>query len=328
MKISYLLLLLGVLFKAQEKLPFNKDLLEHMILPDYGNDSIFPTYRNEAFEYINIKTGKILFNKKFKEAYPFAGKSALIFDTETQSYNAIDRNGNFLLQQKNINQVFPLLNCSEAHVKFNYTTNKNYTESLFFYFYEGIMKGCTPKLPPKVPGEPIRFPFPFEKNDKNTYILKNNGTRKEKFDKVRVLSENTFLAMKNNKIGIIDNEGKFIVPLEFDESTVEFSENRNGYNSIIPLKKDEIWYYYGHKGQFILKSAQLCISHISPYYNSKGEKFGVYKSGEKYNILYQDGGSLEHDYDWISENGILASIGNNFYFIKQDRTAFPYYVRE
>ncbi|GEJ44228.1 hypothetical protein CRS_08360 [Chryseobacterium sp. ON_d1] len=137
-------------------------------------------YRNGAFEYVNIITGKVLFNKKFREAYPFAGKSALVFDSETHSYNAIDRNGSYLLQQKNIYEVFPLLNCSKAYVKFNYITDKNYTESLFFYFYEGVIQGCIPSFPLKVPGEPVKYSFPFEKTKENTYILKKKQCQKRR----------------------------------------------------------------------------------------------------------------------------------------------------
>ncbi|GEJ44227.1 hypothetical protein [Chryseobacterium sp. ON_d1] len=133
--------------------------------------------------------------------------------------------------------------------------------------------------------------------------------------------------MKNNRLGIADNDGTFRVPPEFEESTVEFSESRKGYLNLIPLKKDGIWYYYSNKGQFMMKSDKLCIANISPFFHYN-EKFGIYKNGEKYNILYNDGQSLESDYDWISENGILVKNGNNYYFVLQNRTVVPYFKNE
>lgn len=66
---------------------------------DYNNDTIFPVYKKGSFVYINIKTNDSLFNKRFTEAYPFIKNSALVFDKQTNSYNIVDREGNYRFEQ-------------------------------------------------------------------------------------------------------------------------------------------------------------------------------------------------------------------------------------
>lgn len=57
--------------KAQIDIPFNMISLVEQTTYNTSKDSILPHYQKDAFIYVNQKSGQPVFNKKFKEAYPF-----------------------------------------------------------------------------------------------------------------------------------------------------------------------------------------------------------------------------------------------------------------
>lgn len=137
------------------------------------------------------------------------------------------------------------------------------------------------------------------------------------------MEKDYFLVSKDGKIGILHKNGEVLVPIEYDESSVTFVENKSTSIPVIPLKKEGAWYYFTHYGTLITKNDNLC-NHF--FYSSEGSMLGVYKKGEKYNILYKDGSSSE-EYDWISEDGYLSRRKNDSYFIFE-KTVIPYYIKK
>lgn len=314
----YCLLFSGVLFKAQEKLPYDRNLLYHFSI-EGTNDSILPTYKNGAFEYINLNTGKTLFNKRFKEAYPFVGKAALVFNEGQQSYDIIDRNGNVLFSKKNVIQIKPLYGCRVPG--FIMMLNDIATT---YNLYQG-MEGDQCSRMDHVDYE--NFRPPLKRTAKNTYIFRYKNNKTIEFDSIRPLSDHSFLALRNKKLGILDFDGKVLVPLQFEKSSIEFIGDNTRTVQLIPLKKEGIWYYYDYDGNLWLKGDQP-LTRFPSAQRRPTDALGFYPKGEKFNILYINGKSLGKDYGWVSGNGSLVGNGNDIYFVRPDATVIPYYVKE
>ncbi|RXM51052.1 MULTISPECIES: WG repeat-containing protein [unclassified Chryseobacterium] len=297
--------------KAQIDIPFNLVTLVKNTSSQTPKDSILPTYQNGAFMYINLKDGQPVFNKKFREAYPFYGKYALVFDSETKSYNVIDHTGSFILDKGVYTRINNRTTCSTNFISF--LMNENSTEYTFNR-HNGEFERCLGTSC----GYPVLLRFPFIKNETGQYILYTN---KFEVENATPLDGNYFMVRKDGKIGIIDRTGKILVPFEYEESPVNFIPNRVNVVNILPLKKDNVWYYYNPEGKLITQSLWLCQTLLYAQ-----TKLGIYQNGQKYGLLYTDGTTLEKEYDWISEDGILARTGNDFYFIL-DKRIVPYYVK-
>ncbi|SIS66454.1 WG containing repeat-containing protein [Chryseobacterium ureilyticum] len=301
--------------KAQIDIPFNLvTLTNHTSYYQTPQDTLLPTYQNGAFIYINQKNGQPAFPKKFREAYPFYGKSALVFDTETQSYNVIDRSGNLLLNSGFIYRINNRSTSGKGFFGFFISKEENSSE-FFFNMFEGTF---STQRNSTYGGYPILFKFPFVKNQAGKYVLKSNHFE---VDNATPLDENYFMIVKDGKIGIIDKAGTILVPIEYEESPVEYTEKRAKVVNIIPLRKGNTWYYYTTQGKLITTSPMFC--HTLLYGQTK---LGIYQKGTKFGLLYTDGSTLEKEYDWISEDGLLARAGNDFYFIFEKRI-IPYYVK-
>ncbi|MDN3692851.1 hypothetical protein QWZ06_11460 [Chryseobacterium tructae] len=315
--IYYLSLLFSSSLQAQIEVPFNMISLVEQTSYETSKDSILPSYQKEAFIYINQKTGQPAFNKEFKEAYPFYGKSALVYDSETKSYNAINRNGDFILERGKYKQMSNPVDCSIGSVKLFTAQEGNMTEINYELHTTEIVNECSQPYRPFC-AYPVYFRVPFTKNEAGKYIANANCLE---VDEVKALDRDYFMVLKEGKIGIVHKNGKILVPIEYEESTITFAENKSTYIGIVPLKKENIWYYFNNGGDLITENDNACHH----FFNSSEIKLGVYKKGEKYSILYKDGSSSK-DYDWISEQGYLARRKNDFYFIFEKK-AIPYYVK-
>lgn len=307
----FYIFLSAISVKAQIDIPFNLVTLVKNISSQTPKDSILPTYQNGAFVYINLKDGQPVFNKKFREAYPFYGKYALVFDSETKSYNVIDRTGSFIIDKGVFTRINNRTTCNTNFISF--LMNENSTE-FNFNRLNGEFERCSGTSC----GYPVLLRFPFRKNEAGQYILNTNSFEVEN---ATPLDGNYFMVRKNGKIGIIDRTGKILVPFEYEESPVNFIPNRINVVNILPLKKDNVWYYYDPEGKLITQSPWLCKTLLYAQ-----TKLGIYQNGQKYGLLYTDGTTLQKEYDWISEDGLLARTGNNFYFIL-DKRIVPYYVK-
>ena len=78
-------------------------------------------------------------------------------------------------------------------------------------------------------------------NDKNEIVFSANNV-----DRIVDLGENRFSVKINDKYGVIDEVGRFIVPAEFDECSV-FS------HGLVQLEKAYSHYFFNKKGVLILK---------------------------------------------------------------------------
>ncbi|UHO39962.1 WG repeat-containing protein [Chryseobacterium capnotolerans] len=297
--------------KAQIDIPFNLVTLVKHTHSQIPKDSILPSYQNGGFVYINLKDGQPVFNKRFREAYPFNGKYALVFDTETKSYNLIDRTGSFIIDKGIYTKINHRTTCGTNFISF--LMNENSTEYNFNRL-NGKFELCSGTSC----GYPVLLKFPFRKNEGGQYTMNTNSFEVEN---ATPLDDNYFMVLKEGKIGIIDRPGKILVPIEYEESSINFIPNRINVINILPLKKDNVWYYYNTKGELITKSPWLCQTLL---YGQT--KLGIYQNGQKYGLLYTDGTTLQKEYDWISEDGLLARTGNDFYFIL-DKRIVPYYVK-
>jgi len=52
---------------------------------------------------------------------------------------------------------------------------------------------------------------------------------------------------------------------------------------------------------------------------------GIYKEGNKYNILFKDGSTLATTYDAISNNGLIAINNGSVYILNNNKSTFLYY---
>ncbi|UTX48923.1 hypothetical protein [Chryseobacterium sp. MA9] len=279
---------------------------------DYNKDTIFPTYKKSNFVYVNLKTNDTLFNKKFKEAYPFIRNSALVFDDNSNSYNVIDRNGNFKFQQGILQKILETNHPLKSVIRFLKVENNLQQEILYDLYDDKIVNEY---VKPNICAESIPPPTIQKLNNgKYTLILKNG--EKVSYDYIKDINSYGFIVKKNNLFGAIDYEtGKVIIPIEYDD----YSNFNSG--QVIALRKGKIWHYHGFKLQ---KSKYLCIVYFPQ--DDFDKRFGIYKNKNRFNILFKDESSLTKEFDWISENGILAKVQNNFYFIPfNTKNIIPYY---
>ncbi|SIS40003.1 hypothetical protein SAMN05421639_104501 [Chryseobacterium shigense] len=296
-----LLLLLNFGFSySQSKLPFDEDLLLKLTM-DYNKDSIYPTYRKSNFVYLNIKTKDTLFNKKFKEAYPFVGNSALIFDENSNSYNIIDRKGDFKFKEGVLQKILETNHPHKSVIRF--LKFENNSQQIFLYdLYES--KIVNEYIKPNICAESVPPPV-IEKLTNGKYSLILDNGEKVSYDFIKALNSYGYIVKKNNLFGAINyNTGKVIIPIRYDN----YAEINT--SQIIALKKGKLWYYYGFT---LLKSKYLC-SNFFPQ-DEFDKRFGIYKNQKGFNILFKDYSTLTHEFDWISDNGIIAKTKNNYYFI-------------
>lgn len=285
---------------SQNKLPFDENLLVKLTM-DYNKDSIYPTYRKSNFVYVNIKTKDTLFGKKFKEAYPFVRNSALIFDEKTNSYNVIDRNGNFKFKEGILQKILETNHPFKSVIRF--LKFENNSQQLFLYdLYES--KIITEYIKPNICALSIPPPV-IEKLTNGKYSLTLDNGKKVTYDFIKALNSYGYIVKKNNLFGAIDyNTGKVIIPIQYDN----YAEINT--SQIIALKKGNLWYYHGFT---ILKSKYLC-SNFFPQ-DEFDKRFGIYKNQKGFNILFKDYSTLPKHFDWISDNGIIAKTKDHYYFI-------------
>ncbi|QFG54482.1 hypothetical protein [Chryseobacterium sp.] len=282
---------------------------------DYNNDTIFPTYKKSNFVYVNLKTNDTLFNKKFKEAYPFIRNSALVFDENSNSFNIIDRNGNLKFQQGILQKILETNHPHKSVIRFLRVEN-NVRQEFLYDLYESKIVG--EYIKPNICSEPTPPPTIQKLNNSKYTLILGNG-KKVSYDFIEDVNSYGFVVKKNNLYGAIDFEtGKVIIPIQYNS----YAKIKTG--QIIALKKGKIWYYHGFKLQ---KSKYLC--HVYFPQDEFDKRFGIYKSNNKYHILLKDGTSLSKEFDWISENGIVAKSSNSFYFIPfNTKDIIPYYEIE
>jgi len=197
----------------------------------YSLDSIIPKFKNDKFFYFNSNNHKI-FESGFQEAYPFIGKSALV--KKNGKYGIIDTKGKYIIQPIYENYVLP---------PYEHEANLIIFEKDFIFDLNLGLKSKNGYTICKEPAVPSFKPF-AEKANK--YGLKNYSDEiiiKAKYDSIIDIHFDFFIVKLNNKIGIIDNKDKVLIPFEYEDLTF----SRGMYYSTpetIGLKKEESWSYF------------------------------------------------------------------------------------
>lgn len=303
-----------------EKFPFDIETLQDL---SYKKDSIMPKFIDDKFYYINTKTGKKISETGFQVAYPFVGRKSTLVKID-DNFGIIDINGNLLT--KPIYKVFQLWHTPmrENFVALCHTNNCSSFE--VFDLYKGDFI---------VPGNGCAEPY-YEREKLISFIGKNKkyGIKKldenyqnEKiiiqpiYDSIYYIRRNIFIAKKNGKIGIVDENNKPKLPFSYSKIILS-KVNPN----LVGLKINSNWEYYDLADipKTILKSKFEC-ENIGEIVINDG--FGMYKINEKYNILFKDGTSLSQNYDWISNKGTVAIDNNKVYLFGDEKTPFLYYEK-
>ena len=304
--------------------PFEIGSLENL---SYHKDDIMPTFIDGKFYYVDLKTGKKITDKGFDVAYPFKGRVSTIVKSGNK-FGVIDRSGKLLVE--------PVYN--------GFSLWDTFMRENFACFYTGKEKFVVFDLasgnyvtPGNGCGEPgvAHTDFWSFIGDNNKYGIKkviNNDYDNPKeiippiFDSVYLITSNLIIVMKNNKIGVIDEHNKNILPFEYDNIILS-SCDESSFPEIMGLFKNANWEYYDinrERPKLILKSEHKC--------SSMGEiniktGFGIFEKDGKYNILFTDGSVMKKEYDWISAQGNIAIDNNEVYIIAQDGIPFLYYKK-
>lgn len=304
MRILYFILtalLFSFFAKGQKKFPFDEKLLRQLTM-DYNNDTIFPVYKKGSFVYINIKTKDSLFNKRFTEAYPFIKNSALVFDKQTNSYNIIDREGNYGFEQGMLKGLSETHHPLKSVVRF--VTSENNRQQTFLYnLYESKVTGEYVK--PNICAEAVAPPQ-IDRMANGKYRLFLPEGKQVVFDEIKAVHPRLFIVKSKGYYGAIDAvTGKVVLPVEYDDyAEIDTSQ-------IVALKKKGIWYYYGFQ---LFKSKHLFHHYFVQ--DSFDKRFGIFRDDKnKSNIMFKDKSLLSRGFDRISENGILANDTEGYYFI-------------
>lgn len=294
--------------------PFKMTYLERFIL---SNDStnIYPTFIEDGFYYINITTKEIQIPIRFNEAYPFFKNKALVkYDDK---YAVINHKGEFLIEPRLCRPEFNI----------NYLPYFTPFGNFCFDFVSGD------KLPlefynPSFHGDPLENSILIDKQDNKYGIISyetNNWIIKPVYDSIYYCDEynNILIASLNDKIGVKNLQEDVILSHEYDMVIGEYKDSEE---FIYGLNESGYWYYFSSSEpkKIICKSPHK-IDIFSENNTLSPKVIGIFKIGEKYNLLRKDGTILSENYDWLHRNGNIGKKDNRFYLILDDSTEIFYY---
>ncbi|KGO85237.1 hypothetical protein Q765_17230 [Flavobacterium rivuli WB 3.3-2 = DSM 21788] len=298
-------------------LPFDLTILERQAI--YADD-IMPKGKAGKFIYINTKTGKAAFKGIYDSAYPFVKNAAVV--VVDGKHGIIDRTGKWLVKPFVCAFVLPSY---EDYIAI-FRSAVNNSEGEFTYNLRSKKANDGYIYCEKAAG-PQHY---FFKDGKGPYgvknLVENKILIKPQYDSIYGIYQSGAVLVRTKNIGIVNLNNEIIVPLEYDNIT------RRGGNypmatKIIGLHKNNTWEYFdltNLKQGSILKSTHKC-------YILEGlalkDALGIYKEGNKYNILFKDGSTLPTAYDWISDNGLIAINNGNVYILNNDKSAYLYYEK-
>jgi len=292
--------------------PFDLNTLS--IQKAYSIESILPRIENDKFYYLNKKTGKREFENNFEEAYPFIGKSALI--KKNGKYGIIDLNGNYIIKPTYQNYELPPYE-EESHLII-------FSEEFIF----DLNSGAKSENGYIICAEPAIPEFKTFSNEVNKYGIKKTYNDEiiivAKYDSIIDIHFDFFVVKLKNKIGVINTKGEKLIPFDYEEVTF----SRGNYYSTpqkIGLKKGSKWTYFNlpnPEKNVIISSKQKCIQmHNLLMKNS----VGIFEKKKRFNILFENGETLEDYYDWISENGLVGIKNKSVYFLNSNGSSTFYY---
>jgi len=313
LNIFLILIIIPNILNAQTMNEFSFDLNTLSIQKEFSIESILPQIEGDKFYYFNQQTGKKEFEKEFEEAYPFIGKSALI--KQNGKYGIIDLKGNYLIKPTYENYRLPPYE-EDAHLII-------FSKELTFDLNTGAKNedGYFICLEPAGPN------FITFRNENKKYGIKNYDDEiiiKAKYDSILDIHLEFFVVKLNNKIGVIDTKGAHLVPFDYEDLTF----SRGDYYTIpqkIGLKKGNEWIYFdlpSSENEVILSSKHKCVQ---MHDLSIEHSIGIFQEGKRFNILFENGETLDEYYDWISKNGLVGIKNESVYFLNSDGSSTLYY---
>ncbi len=295
---------------------FGFNLYTLSIQKAYAINNILPRVENGNFYYFDKQNGQKKFDISFEEAYPFIGKSALI--KKNGKYGIIDLNGNYLIEPTYENYSLPPYE-DEAYLII-------FSDELTFDLNSGTNNenGYTICEESAVPD------FIAFKNKNNKYGIKKQHSNEiiieAKYDSIIDMNFDFFIVKLDNKIGVIDTKGQTIIPLDYTQVT--FSRGMYySFSETIGFKRGNNWTYFDlptSEPKAMLSSQYKCVKmHDLLLENS----IGIFEQDKGLNILFKNGKTLNNDYDWISENGLIGIKNESVYFLNSDGSSTLYYEK-
>ncbi|OMQ13543.1 WG repeat-containing protein [[Flexibacter] sp. ATCC 35103] len=285
---------LNMLGQTINKFPFEMSVLEYF---SGNNNVIVPILLKEKFYYIDNNTKAIKIDKGFDVAYPFINNVALV--KQKEKYGLINLKGDYIVeptykyfQIASYQKILIFKNEHDKEICYDYSINEFVSD----YIY------CAEPLGPEI------ITFQGLNGKYGIKNLQNKIIAEPLYDSVLVIKKKFIVVKLNNKIGIIDNTNKILIPFKYDDFICSRDENPK----IISLKKKKHWtYLYDFKKA--VDSKYESVENIAELISEKA--LSIVKNKNKYNILFKDGSVLPIDYDWIAYNGKVAISGNKVYQI-------------
>lgn len=298
-------------FFAQNCFPFSLGILEQ-----YSNtaDTIKPVYKDGGFSFINISSGKNIYPIHFQEAYPFFRDVAVVkYDDK---YNVINRKGDFLIKEP----IFDFIK-GKPHLNPNYP-NEVRLNNQYVHSYDAIKK--------RSEDESSEFrslrSLSIYKSKNSKYGITCQDRLGElqfpaKYDTVVSVSENFILAKINGKYGLEDLSTQVIVPYEYDEVIPFNKQNKRNIQSFLGFRKGKHWFYFDWSGKLMVKTSFK----VDVIASGSSEIIGAVKKDGTLGVLYKNGDFKDFKFDKVSESVNIGFIGNDIYFINDNKTISKYY---
>ncbi|MBQ6236961.1 MAG: WG repeat-containing protein [Bacteroidales bacterium] len=279
---------------------FNQGLAAVII--DFDSD-------NCAYGYIN-KQNQIEIQPIYQYAYPFNENCAIVKNYDR--YGIIDRHGNELLPIKYA-EITTMLN--DHFFAVDATIEK---AALFNNRFKPITKFIYDKIQSYNDGY-----YVVERNGKSTYLDFKGKERFGFYDYAAPFSDGYAMVSRNGKYGIINERGKFILPLDYDNSGYRsmeyvFSEN------LAMIEKDGKYGFINKSGKIVIpliyQSAQHCTEGIIPV-KLHGQWGFIDKNGRQLTDFVFDAASY---FEWgraeVLYNGTTYKINTDGVCVKNCKT--------
>ncbi|MCD9853195.1 hypothetical protein LUD75_00640 [Epilithonimonas sp. JDS] len=301
----------NLIVKFQDKIDFN--LLNELVkMSDDAVSVSNSDSKKKLFYFYDSKTNDKIFANEYEMAYPFVGETAIV--KYNKNWGLINRSGKFLYYSEIKNTVG--LSSYEKYAIFNNGTQEIYNlgngekQSGFIY--------CA---------EPAGPDFWITKTESGKYkLLKSEDQTSlfpEEVDSI-ILQHNrpftTFnspIILKNkNKYGLYLSDSKEILKMKFDN--MKFLGDN--YILVLENKKWNYYIYENNQLNLVLRTEIECQT--AAYQNNL---IGVFRNGNKYNLLKTNGKILSKEFDYINSEATFGIDGNSVVIFDSKGNFYNYY---
>ncbi len=259
------------------------------------NDSVCAVYEGLNMGFIDITGKEIIPCDYVGDSWFYEGLVCLCpAEGEVEVYGFLNKNGEQVIPFKFVQAGYSGFRNGECRVQINGKTNliNHDGEVVFTPSLTNNMEGFTCGLA-KAYSKPDRSGFGF-------FDRQNKWVVQPIYDRVNSFKGGRAVVSLNDKYGVVDTLGKYIIPLKFDNI---YGDCRNaGY---FACEKENITYYYNCDGQYFsnLIVKQLLPKKESKYYPYKNEsdKWGFLNADGSIHIpaMYIDANSFVEGKAWV-----------------------------